>query len=259
MTLRYIITFAILALTSGVSRAQENYEIQVYGSPTQAPGSTIFELHSNHFINGQKESVNGVYPTHHAVHETLEITQGLNDFTELGFYIFTNYTPGHGYQFVGLHLRPRVRAPDKWDLPVGLSLSAELGWQKPEFSEDTWNLELRPIIDKQWDKFYIAFNPTFGFSLQSKYSNAVPTFDPNLKANLRVFPHGALGFEYYGGLGQVSHFNPVPEQGHIIYAAYDMLDNQNWEFNFGLGFGLTPATDKLVAKMILGRRIKWKK
>lgn len=253
----FILTGLVMVL--GTACAQENYEIQVYGSATQAPKSAIFELHSNYFINGIKETINGVYPTHHAVHETVEITQGITDITELGFYLFTNYTPGKGYHFVGFHLRPRVRAPDAWDLPIGLSLSAEFGWQKPEYSEDTWNIELRPIIDKQWDKFYVSFNPTFGFSLKSPYSNAVPAFEPNLKANMRVFPHGALGFEYYGGLGQVSHLDPVREQGHIIYAAYDLLDNKKWEFNVALGFGLTPSTDKLVAKMILGRRINWKK
>jgi hypothetical protein len=28
----------------------------------------------------------------------------------------------------------------------------------------------------------------------------------------------------------------------------------DWEFNFGVGFGLTRATDDLVVKLILGRR-----
>jgi len=240
-------------------KSQDNYEIQVYGSSTQAKGSAIFELHSNYFINGIKESSNGVYPTHHAVHKTIEITQGLSDIAELGFYLFTNFTPSHGYHFVGIHIRPRIRAPDRWDLPVGLSLSAEFGWQKPEYSEDTWNIELRPIIDKQWKDFYVSFNPTFGFALKSPYSNAVPSFEPSLKMNYRVFTHGALGMEYYGGMGQVTHFDKWAEQGHTLYVAYDMLDNVNWEFNAGLGFGLTPATDKLVAKVILGRRITWGK
>jgi hypothetical protein len=29
------------------------------------------------------------------------------------------------------------------------------------------------------------------------------------------------------------------------------------EFNFGVGFGLTPSTDRLTIKMILGYRFDW--
>jgi len=30
-----------------------------------------------------------------------------------------------------------------------------------------------------------------------------------------------------------------------------------WEFNAGVGFGLTPSTDQLIIKMILGYRFDW--
>src|SRR5205809_976411 len=76
--------------------AQENYEIQVYGSQTQAKNSSIFELHSNFTFLGQKDVVKGVRPSFHSLHETLEITTGITDNFELGFYLFTNYTDGYG-------------------------------------------------------------------------------------------------------------------------------------------------------------------
>ena len=62
--------------------AQENYEIQVYPSETLAPGRTMVELHSNFTFSGQKNVVDGMYPTEHALHETLEITQGINRWSE---------------------------------------------------------------------------------------------------------------------------------------------------------------------------------
>lgn len=37
--------------------SQENYEIQVYSSPTQAPKTSIIELHSNFTFNGEKNIV----------------------------------------------------------------------------------------------------------------------------------------------------------------------------------------------------------
>ena len=58
------------------ARAQDNYEIQVYGSELVDPGHTMVELHSNFTIDGSKTFDNGLYPTNHAVHETIEITHG---------------------------------------------------------------------------------------------------------------------------------------------------------------------------------------
>jgi len=37
---------------SGVAMAQGNFEIQVYGSETVEPGTTMFEVHSNLAIKG---------------------------------------------------------------------------------------------------------------------------------------------------------------------------------------------------------------
>ena len=57
------------------AHAQGNYEIQVYGADTVEPKSTMVELHSNFTPEGQKYDIDGVYPTNHQEHETLEITQ----------------------------------------------------------------------------------------------------------------------------------------------------------------------------------------
>ena len=94
--------------------AQGNYEIQVYGAATVEPKSTMVELHSNFTPVGQKNQIDGVYPTNRQLHETLEITQGVTSWSEVGFYIFTSEQNGHGVQWVGSHIRPRVRVPDAW-------------------------------------------------------------------------------------------------------------------------------------------------
>ena len=252
--------FSTLFLLSFYSlHAQDNYEIQVYGAQTQLPGTTMFELHSNYTFNGEKEITKGVLPSHHALHETLEITTGVSNVFEIGVYLFTAYTPGHGYQVVGSHLRPRIMAPAKWKLPVGLSLSAEIGYQQADFSSSTWSLELRPIIDKQWSKWYVSFNPTLGISLKSMYDKSTPAFQPNLKVNYTLFKNAAFGIEYYGDIGYINSLEKFPEQSNAVFISYDMLNNPKWEFNIGAGAGLTSSTDRFVFKVILGRRINWHK
>jgi hypothetical protein len=253
-----VFLFFFLIICIGNIQAQNNYEIQVYASQTQPVGSTMFELHSNYTLNGITSSKNGVFPANHSLHETLEITTGITSIFETGFYLFTNYTPGHGYQIVGTHIRPRIMAPADWGIPFGLSLSLEAGYQKPAYSDDTWSLEIRPIIDKQWGKFYASFNPTLGISLKSHYNNSVPTFEPNLKLFYNILENAALGIEYYGDMGSLNRFDPGSQQNQALFLAYDLQNNDKWELNIGAGFGLTPATDPFIIKCIIGRKVKWK-
>jgi hypothetical protein len=95
-----------------LARAQTNYEIQVYGADTIPPETLMVELHSNFTVDGQKDIIDGVLPTNHQEHETVELTEGLTDWSEVGFYIFTAEQDGQGVQWVGDHIRPRVRVPD---------------------------------------------------------------------------------------------------------------------------------------------------
>src|ERR1700759_5702640 len=108
MVLRHLLQAVILAgcLTAGV-HAQGNYEVQVYGSDLVAPKVTMVELHSNFTASGSKGVVDGVLPTNHAEHETLEITHGFNEWFETGFYIFTSIQADGSWYYVGSHIRPR--------------------------------------------------------------------------------------------------------------------------------------------------------
>jgi hypothetical protein len=253
----FIPALVMLMLLSGIARAQDNYEIQVYGSTTQDKGSTIFELHSNFTISGERNMIDGVRPSYHALHETLEITRGFGENFEVGFYIFTNTTSPYGFAYVGSHIRPRVSVPAKWHWPFGASLSVELGYQRRAYSTDTWTAEIRPILDRQLGNFYVSFNPTFGVALEAG-TDHTPSFEPNLKLS-NTFHKVALGVEYYGNLGLLNSMPALPEQSHALFAVADVYLDPKWELNFGPGWGLTRATDPFVFKAYVGRRINMKR
>jgi hypothetical protein len=236
------------------ARAQDNYEIQVYSFDLVDPGHTMVELHSNFTIDGTKTIVDGVYPTNHAEHETIEITHGFTDWFETGFYIFTSERSGLGVQWVGDHIRPRFSVPKKWHWPVGLSLSNEIGYQRRQFSTDTWTWEMRPIIDKQLGRWYLDFNPTFDRSLHGQSVGQGFVFSPNVKISYDFTKKITGGIEYYGSVGPATDFLPTFQQQHQIFPAVDLNLSPKWEVNFGLGVGLTRSTDHLIAKMILGYR-----
>jgi hypothetical protein len=147
---------------------------------------------------------------------------------------------------------------------VGISISNEIGWQRPNFSGDTWTWEIRPIIDNQpmkdesHSKWYWSFNPTFDKSFRGPEAHRGYEFSPNVKFSYDVTKRVAAGIEYYGSYGPVTGFDPLRDQQQQILPAVDVDFGKNWEFNFGVGVGVTSATDHLLIKAILGYRFNFK-
>lgn len=250
---------ALLFLSVLPLLGQGNYEVQVYGSDLVAPGATMIEFHTNFTAQGEKRLIDGVLPTEHQIHESIEITHGFNEWFETGFYIFTSAGPGQGYGWVGDHIRPRIAVPEKYKLPVGLSISNEFGYQRHRYSADTWTWEIRPIVDKKLGPWYASFNPTFDKSFHGPEQQRGYVFSPNVKVSYDVSKVVSAGIEYYGALGPLSGFDPLHEQQQQILPAIDLNLGPNWEFNFGVGVGMTGSTDHLLIKMIIGRRFGVKK
>jgi hypothetical protein len=249
--------FVFCALVS-LARAQGNYEIQVYGADTVAPRSTMVELHSN-FTAAGHPAMDGVAATNHAEHETIEITQGINNWSEVGFYIFTSEQRGMGVDWVGTHIRPRVRVPDSWHWPVGVSLSTEIGYQRPLFSRDTWTWEIRPIIDRTSGRWYWAVNPAFERTWHGPDVNLGIDFSPAAKFSYDFTKQITGGVEYYADYGSVTNIASLRNQQQMIFPAIDLDVSPKWEINFGVGVGPTAATDHWIVKAIVGRRFDWKR
>ena len=243
-------------MVSKPAGAQGNYEVQVYGADLVPPGHTMVELHSNFTFQGSKTITDGVLPDEHELHETIEITQGFTSWFETGFYIFMSYRPDQGYQWVGDHIRPRFRIPESWHWPVNVSLSNEIGYQRRSFSTDTWTWEIRPIADKQVGRWYLAFNPTFDRSFHGPEVHRGLVFAPNAKVSYSINSRISGGVEYYGSTGPITGFDPLRDQVQAVMPAIDLNLGPDWEFNFAVGVGMTAATDHLLVKVILGRRLQ---
>ena len=252
--------FASLVVCAGTAalRAQGNYEIQVYGSETVPPRTTMTELHSN-FTAAGHPALNGVAATNHAEHETLEITQGVTKWSEVGFYVFTSEQSGLGMQWVGDHIRPRVRAPDRWHWPVGASLSLEMGYQRALFSPDTWTLEIRPILDKTTTHWYFAVNPVLDRTWHGPDVNLGLDFSPAAKISYNFTKVIAGGLEYYADYGSITDIASLHNQQQQFFPVIDLYVSPKWEINFGVGVGPTAATDHWIVKGILGRYFDWPK
>jgi hypothetical protein len=253
--------FFFLIIAVGVfavaARAQNNYEIQVYGADTVPPRSTMVELHSNFTADGFRTPDGTVVPDNHAEHETVEITQGINDWSEVGFYIFTSEGAGQGAQWVGDHIRPRVRVPEKWRWPVGVSLSTEFGYQRAKFAPDTWDWEIRPIVDKTAGRWYFAVNPALERAWHGPDVKLGIDFSPAVKISYDFTKQITGGVEYYADYGSITNIASLHNQQQQIFPAIDLNVSPKWEINFGVGVGPTAATDHWIVKGIIGRRFDW--
>jgi hypothetical protein len=253
----FLSVFMLVGVALGAAHAQGNYEIQVYGVDTVAPRNTMVELHSNFTADGQRKFIDGVAPTYRAEHETIEITQGINDWSEVGFYIFTSEQSGTGVQWVGDHIRPRVRVPQKWRWPVGVSLSTEVGYQRAFFSADTWTWEIRPIVDKQSGRWYFAVNPALERTWHGPDVNQGIGFSPAAKISYDFTKQISGGLEYYADYGSITNIASLHNQQQQFFPAVDLNVSPDWEINFGVGIGPTAATDHWIIKAIVGRRFSW--
>jgi len=249
-------TAALIGLfgSAGAAGAQDNFEIQVYSSELVPRGGTMVELHSNFTASGRREAVDGVNATNHAIHETLEVTHGFSEWFECGFYLFTSGRPGEGFNVVGSHVRPRFAVPARYHWPVGVSISQEFGYVRREFSQATSTWEIRPIIDQQRGRFYWSINPALEKAFNGPADGRKFEFAPDMMITFELNNRFTAGLEYYGGFGPLSDLQPWRAGTQQIFPAINIDFGPAWEFNAGIGIGLTESAEPLLFKIILGRR-----
>ena len=222
-----------------------------------APGHTMVELHSNFTVDGSKQVIDGVLPSNHAEHETLEITQGFNDWFETGFYVFTSIQPDGGWQWVGDHIRPRFRVPESWHWPVGVSLSQEIGYQRRDFSPDTWTWEIRPIVDKKIGRWYLGFNPALDRSFHGESVHKVSGILTQRKSERRLHEADCRRLGILRRVWTDYRLRSAPRSAATIFPDHRFGPRTDWEFNFGVGVGTIASTDHLIINCIVGRRFSW--
>lgn len=261
-------------LSPRAARAQDNYEIQVYPSETMTPKTLLVELHSNFTAQGSTTTQFGMLPTEDQEHETVEFTEGINDWSEIGFYVFTAEQNGHGIQWVGDHIRPRVRIPPSWHWPVGVSLSTEFGYARPAYSNPTWSWQIMPIIDQTIGRWYWSVNTTMVDDVhvvpppssftpveqQTYFRDVAPrglTFSPAATLTYAPSKYFNFGVEYYSYYGKFGDFVTLHNQQQQIFPVVNLFVSPKWEINIGAGRGATAGTDHFIFKCVLGRYFNW--
>jgi len=233
------------------ARALDPFEIQVYDATANAPGEGGLELHLNRVADGVRVGDGALLPMHHQTHMTLEPSLGIFPWWELGAYFQTALRADGTFDYAGVKLRSKFVTPPEWHPHLRLGANFELSIIPTVYDADRWGTEVRPIVAWEDASWLFAFNPIVGQSLGGSAGEG-PSFEPALKAMHKIAGQLGVGFEYYGDFGPFGTILPWKEQRHYLYETIDLLAVDRFELNAGLGEGLTPASNGVTFKIIVG-------
>jgi hypothetical protein len=236
-----------------VALAGDAFEIQVYDGTANAPGVPGIELHLNGWPTGHRTSASPPEaPLHGQYHATLEPSLGITPFWELGAYLQSAVRTDDGVaEWAGVKLRSKLVTPPNWTPHWRLGVNLEASYLPGTYDRSRWGSELRPIVAWQDATWLLALNPILDQSLAAPDASSGPSLQPAAKVAGRLGPV-ALGLEYYATLGHVTAVSAPRDQEHYLFEVIDLLSIERLELNVGIGEGLTPASEGLVVKAILG-------
>jgi hypothetical protein len=240
---------AALIVTGTAIAARADDEIQIYNADIAEVGQWTIEQHLNYTFDGRKvPDFPGGLVANHALNGTPEFAYGMTPWWEIGFY--TPFAVNSGGQFLsnGVKFRSLFAVPDAAKRDFFYGINFELSYETPPFSQTRFATEIRPIVGWRNPQWEFIVNPIVDIGLGA-FGQA--DFLPAARLARNLGEDRYVGLEYYTDLGQIGDFLPFAQQRHQLFAVTDFkLDV--FDIELGLGYGLTPGSDRVVAKAIIG-------
>jgi hypothetical protein len=228
--------------------ARATDEIQVYNAGIAAVGQFTIQQHLNYIPLGLKDPpFPGGLVSNHSLNGTPEFAYGVTDWWEVGLYLPFAVQDQKFYSDA-FKLRTLFVSPnaDKRDFFYGINL--EFSNTTPKFSQTRFALEVRPIIGVRNADWEFIVNPIVdaGFGKLGELD-----FAPAARLARKLGPDTFLGLEYYADFGEIGNFGKLADHQHTLFLVTDFKLGVV-DVDFGVGYGLTPASDRWVIKTIIG-------
>ena len=189
----------------------------------------------------------GGIPSNHSLNGTPEFAYGVTDWWEVGLYlpfsIQNEQFYSNAFKLRTLFVSPHA---DQRDFFYGVNF--EFSNETPPFAQTRWAMEIRPIIGVRNSEYEFIVNPIVDIGF-GKYGEA--DFAPAARIARKFGQDLYAGFEYYTNFGKIGDFPKLADQEHTLFAVTDFKFGV-FDVDLGIGYGLTPASDRWVAKMIIG-------
>lgn len=238
-------------LVGGMAAQAQTDEIQVYDASIVAPGQFGLTLHNNFTPIGRKQAdlPGGIVPNH-SLNGVPEFAYGVTDWFEAGLYLPVYTLTGDGkFLLESAKLRALFVTPRADERSFFYGVNFELSYNAKRWEDHRISGEIRPIIGARAGPFDFIFNPILDTSFNGV---AKLDFAPAARIAYNVSRTWAFAVEHYADYGAVSHFESSGHQFHTLFAAAD-YHGEPVDVEFGIGHGLTAASDALVLKLMLSR------
>jgi hypothetical protein len=223
-------------------------EIQVYNAGIATPGQFTIQQHLNDVGLGLKQPpFPGGLVSNHSINGTPEFAYGVTDWWEVGLYL-PFAIQDQKFLSDSFKLRTLFVSPNAERRNFFYGVNLELSNSTPKFSQTRFGLEIRPIVGIRNADYEFIVNPIVDVGF-GKYGEA--DFAPAARVARKLGPDLFLGLEYYADFGEIGHFAKPSDQQHTLFAVTDFTLGV-FDVDFGLGYGLTSASDRFVVKTIVG-------
>ena len=227
------------------------YEIQIYQVETTPYHRLTLELHSNTTTTATGQYAREAIDPYQ-IHETLEATYGVLPWLEVGQYLCTAKMSNGSYNYAGSRSKVHFGVPQSENWPIEVGGNIELGYMRFQAEDNPLSLEIRPILEKKLGGLLIVGNFVFEKPFSGPDTHKGVQFDPSGEVRYQLTHWVAPAVEYYGDMGPLSAMPGVQRQQHFIVPALNFDFLPQLELNFGVGVGVTRASNGLFIKSIVG-------
>lgn len=243
------ILIAAVTAAGPLRPAQAADEIQVYNAEIAAVGQWTVEQHLNYTFTGHTApDFPGGLASNHALNGTPEFAYGVAPWWELGFYLPFAVDGGGRFLSDAAKVRTLFVSPDAAKRDFFYGVNFELGYLTPPFSQSRYGLEIRPIIGVRNSAWEFIVNPIVDLSFGAFGET---DFAPAARLARNLGDDRFIGVEYYADYGPIGHGLPLAQTSQQLFGVTDFKLGEI-DVELGLGYGLTPGSDRLVAKAIIG-------
>jgi len=252
LNIRIVVFVALtwIALPS-LSLAQGD-EIQVYDGGLANVGQFNLTWHNNFTPKGIKTpAFPGAVTSDKSLNGVPEWALGVTRWFEAGLYMpLYSIDKDLGPKLDGFKLRALFAVPKADDRNFVYGVNFEFSVNAKHWDERRFTSEIRPIIGWHLHPIDVFINPI----LDTNYTGGLKNLDFAPASRIAYNKSSKLAFalEEYAEYGPLRDISPWDQQSHQLYAVIDR-STKKVDIEAGVGFGLTPGSDKLTLKLILSR------
>ncbi len=242
---------AVGTLATATPALAQTDEIQVYTGGLADVGVFNLTLHNNFTPSGQKQpAFPGAVTADKSWNGVPEWAYGVTSWFEAGLYLpLYSRDKDMGWGLDGFKLRSLFAVPHADDRTFVYGANFEFSINAKRWDTNRYSSEVRPIVGWHLTKVDIIINPI----LDTEYDGLSNLdFAPSARVAYNFSKTTAIAIEHYADFGPIKGFLPASQQAHQLYGVVDKTLG-NLDIEFGVGVGLTDASDKVTIKLILSR------